>query len=272
MAFEMYEVSNELGRPIQLYEFQLNSTVWRYCTGPSDRIVDGHLYTSCPIADDGIKQKGNASSDSMVVTVPADIGAAQVFVGTPPSSPVYLRIRRMHEGDNQAFLAYAGEIIQANFPSPGQVKLTTLPLSASMNRQGLRLGWQRTCPYALYDPTTCRVKKEDFATPAVIVAVQGDVVQATEFALLPAGYLNGGFLEWDHPVRGKEMRGVVEHIGDAVRMFGLADGLYYGLQVVAYPGCDMRVSTCRDRFNNLNNYGGFPSMPGKSPFDGNPVF
>lgn len=272
MSFDIIEVSNEWGRLIQLYEFQLGTTIWRYCTGPVDRIAGGHRYTSCPISDDGIKQKGDASSDTMNVTVPSDIGVAQVFIGTPPSAPMYLRIKRTHEGDNQVLMAYAGEITQVNFPTPGMAKMVVLPLSATMNREGLRLGWQRTCPYALYDPMTCRVNKADFATDAVIISAQGDVVQALAFGDLPNGRLDGGYLEWDHPVRGKEMRGIVEHVGDSVRMFGLADGLYYGLAVKAYPGCNLTSSACHNVFNNLNNYGGFPHMPGKSPFDGNPVF
>jgi hypothetical protein len=55
-------------------------------------------------------------------------------------------------------------------------------------------------------------------------------------------------------------------------MFGLADGLYYGLAVNAYPGCNRTTTECVDKFDNLDNYGGVPDLPGKSPFDGDPVF
>lgn len=32
-------------------------------------------------------------------------------------------------------------------------------------------------------------------------------------------------------------------------------------QYVAWPGCDKKLETCRDKFNNLANYRGFPQMP-----------
>lgn len=35
-----------------------------------------------------------------------------------------------------------------------------------------------------------------------------------------------------------------------------------GDEVVLYPGCDKRFDTCRNRFNNLTNFRGFPHIPG----------
>jgi hypothetical protein len=39
-----------------------------------------------------------------------------------------------------------------------------------------------------------------------------------------------------------------------------------------YPGCPRTTEACLTKFNNLDNYGGIPSMPPTSPFDGNPIF
>lgn len=271
MAYELIEVSNDQGQPIFLYEFQLQSTVWAYTGAATDKIIGGRRYTQCAISDDGIKQSGDASADVLNITAPSTIGPAQLYVGTPPASPVYVRIRHMHEGDTEAPLVYVGEVTQADLATPGTARISALPLAASMEREGLRLGWQRTCPYSVYD-SSCKVKKEDHALHATITQVENGLVTAPEFASVPSGRLNGGFLEWSHPIRGVEMRTIEEHIGDSIRMFGLSDGLYYGLKVIAYPGCDLMASTCHDVFNNLGNNGSVPHMPGKSPFDGTPVF
>jgi hypothetical protein len=36
--------------------------------------------------------------------------------------------------------------------------------------------------------------------------------------------------------------------------------------VALYPGCDHTRETCKDKFDNLANYGGFPWIPSKNPF------
>ena len=38
-----------------------------------------------------------------------------------------------------------------------------------------------------------------------------------------------------------------------------------GQTVVAIPGCDGRAETCRDTFNNIVNYLGFPFIPAENP-------
>jgi hypothetical protein len=42
--------------------------------------------------------------------------------------------------------------------------------------------------------------------------------------------------------------------------------------VAAYPGCPRTIAVCDARFANHLRYGGVPHLPGKSPFDGDPVF
>jgi hypothetical protein len=38
-----------------------------------------------------------------------------------------------------------------------------------------------------------------------------------------------------------------------------------------YAGCDHLLATCRDRFSNVANFGGFPWIPQKNPFSGDAI-
>lgn len=272
MSFDPIEISDDEGRPIFLYSFTVGAAVFRYTSGDADVILNGYKWTAVPISDDGVKLTGEAVTDSIVITAPNTIAPAQMFIGTPPSQAVMVGIYHYHEGDTEAVLGYVGELMQVGQPQPGTATFTCDAISASMQRDGLRLGWQRTCPYALYDTLTCKVDKAAHALETKVFEIVGNNVVLQDANSLPDGTLAGGFIEWEHPVRGTEFRGIETHVGNTVGMFGLADGLYYGLDVKAYPGCDRRVATCTTKFNNLVNYGGVPDMPGKSPFDGNPVF
>jgi len=42
--------------------------------------------------------------------------------------------------------------------------------------------------------------------------------------------------------------------------------------VSAFPGCDKSIGICQAKFNNHQNYGGFPHTPTKNPFDGTPIY
>ena len=61
---------------------------------------------------------------------------------------------------------------------------------------------------------------------------------------------------------------------DGIRQSGhvAGDGLRVGQDVVAYPGCARTIAICQSKFNNAPNFGGVPGLPGKSPFDGTPIF
>lgn len=272
MSFNDTEISNDDGRPISLYSFTLDTAVWRYTSGDADVILNGYKWVAVPISDDGVKLTGEATTDSLAITAPNTIAPVQMFIGTPPSQAIMVGIYHYHEGDTEAVLGYVGELMQVGQPEPGKAVITCDAISVSMKRDGLRLGWQRTCPYALYDTLTCKADKFAHEITATVFETVGNVVSFQGMQDIEDDVLSGGFIEWQHPTRGTEYRGIENQKGGEATMFGLADGLYYGLKVKAYPGCDRRMTTCANKFNNLPNYGGVPDMPGRSPFDGNPVF
>jgi hypothetical protein len=65
---------------------------------------------------------------------------------------------------------------------------------------------------------------------------------------------------------------ILRHLGESLRTLGPVVGIAAGDPVVAYAGCKRTVRECIDKFDNYDNYGGFPHIPGRSPYDGNPVF
>lgn len=272
MSFDAIEISDDEGRPIYLYAFALGAATWRYTSSDADVQYGGYKWRAEPITDNGVKLTGDANTDGLEITAPSSIAPAQMFIGTPPSQAIMVSIYHYHEDDNQAVLGYIGEIMQVNQPEPGKAVITCDTISASMQRDGLRLSWQRNCPYAVYDPLTCKADKTKHVINAVVYDIVDNLVSFTGMEGIADGHLNGGFIEWEHPSRGTEFRAIERQISNTCEMFGLADGLYYGLTVKAYPGCRRITDDCTNKFNNLDNYGGVPDLPGKSPFDGDPVF
>jgi hypothetical protein len=273
MAFAPLEESLEDGQPIYLYRFSLNDKVWRYTSADGNIVRGADTWVAIPIGDDGPRQTGEATSDALQITTStASCVPAQLYMEYPPATPVQLAVYITHEDDNEVKAIYVGEITNCNVPQPGSAILMCETFAATMRREGLRLGWQRNCPYALYDVVTCKVPKATWGITGTVSAVEDNIVTLPALeGVVADGRMRGGFIEWIDPVRGVERRGIEAQVGSAMLMFGAADGITVGLAVTAYPGCPRNVAGCQS-FNNYDNYGGVPALKGKSPFDGDPVF
>lgn len=268
MSYDTLEQSLESGEPIRLYAFYLGSRVWRYNTGTGDVMTtDGYVWKPAPISDDGVKQTGEVVSDAVMLTAPVDIAPIQVFLTLPPSSVMGISVFEKHRGDSEVRTIYVGDVSQVNFPEPGKATMTCETLMASMEREGLRLTWQRGCTHAVYDPVTCKVDKTLYAVPVTITAINGSTITVSGLGAPPDGRYSGGYIEWTNPVKGPEFMTIEWHSGSNFLIFGMTEEPYVGMQATAYRGCNLTFETCQE-FNNHPNYGGVKNLPGKSPFEG----
>lgn len=271
MSYNDLESSNYNGEPIYLYEFRLNDQYWRYTSAATSQSMGGFMWEPMGVSDDGVKQTGDTTVDALNITMPLSSPVVGLFRGTPPSHPVFITLRRFHFGDSDAAVCYVGEVVQTNMNTPTSAILTCNTLSASMERNGLRLAWSRSCPYALYD-SCCKVDKELFRFDGTIQSVGGSSIIIPGITVFGDRYFAGGFIQWTDPRYGEESRAIEQHVGNELIIFGTVSGLAGGMVLKIYPGCPRTTEACDTKFKNLPNYGGIPSMPPNSPFDGNPIF
>lgn len=271
MTFDYTERSNYDGIPTMLYEFSLAGSTWNYSGGQRDVVLNGITYAALAVSNEGYSSSGDPGSDDMTVSISRDAAVTNLYVGTPPSEPVLLNIRTLHRGDTDAPVVWAGSVKSGKQASQAEYQFTCNSLLSTLNRNGLRLSWGRQCPHALYD-RSCKVDLAAFATAVQIGSVTGTSLSAAALASLGSGYLSGGFLSFTGDHGGTERRAIENHEGSRIDLLGATDGMSVGDWIMVHPGCDRTTATCETKFNNLPNYGGFPHLPNKSPFDGDPVF
>ncbi|QGF20883.1 tail assembly protein [Serratia phage JS26] len=273
MAFSRLETSDQDGRPLILYQFELGNKVWRYTSADSSVSANGALYESVFIEDEGVNQTGEAQSDTFKLRMPFATPVPQLFQVTPPINQIAVKRFALHDGDTEAILNYVGFITQVNASEPGMAEIECITLSPTMQRNGLRLTWSRGCPYSVYDPSTCKANKAAYAVTALIKTAGAGILTTDAVKAFSDGYFDGGFIEWTDSFTGaQERRGVDAHAGDQLRLLGKSDGILEGMSIKVYPGCPRTTQACQDKFNNLLNYGGVPHMPGKSPFGQDPLY
>ena len=121
-----------------------------------------------------------------------------------------------------------------------------------------------TALYSVSDATGARAvgvlsPGEAFGTSKLTVRIEDSKASNTVFYVENYG----------NPSTGRYRYGLQETLYDPS---GAGDKISVGTLITVYPGCDGQVKTCRDKFNNVLNFGGIPHMPNKSPYDGSRIF
>jgi uncharacterized phage protein (TIGR02218 family) len=274
VTFASLETSAYSAIPVSLFRFNRSGQFWYYTDADRTIAYAGNDYLPIAISDKGVTISVEASDDALVVVMPATLPPCGLYVGSAPSAPVNLVVFRGQYGDPEVQVAWAGTVTTVKRTDPGTAELTCNTLSYALQAPGIRLGWQRACPYTLYDPHTCRADPSLWATIGTVYAVTGNTIVASAWAGHPQSYFQGGFLSFiADPVTGAlEQRQIMDSLPSGlITLLGQADQITVGTEVTAYRGCYHHTDACTS-FNNLANYGGFPMIPGVSPFSGDAVY
>lgn len=283
MSYAARESSTQDGRPVFLYKFVQGSQQWCYTNAPFQVSFAGDTYSPSAVGHSEVKQSNELSKNSITLTFPLNDEFAAQFLGHAPDLVTSVTLLRGHLGDGEGeFIAYWKGRVASSKASGAKVHMECESVFTSLRRSGLRARYQKSCRHALY-ARGCRLNSEDWAVIALCTGTSGATVTIPGAADLAAGYLIGGMLRSPDGV----LRYVVNHVGDQVTLmhpvkslveavakagYGRSYGEYYGGVVVKlYPGCDHTTVECSTRFNNLDNYGGFPWIPIKNPFGGSSI-
>jgi uncharacterized phage protein (TIGR02218 family) len=159
--------------------------------------------------------------------------------------------------------------------SMGQVSRGKLAFSAELRGLTAKLDqpagriFQRTCPWDLGD-ARCTVNLSGAGlsgTGTVSQVLDAFEFLATGLAGVGSGALTRGKIVWTSGLNNFLAVDIKAHSSNA-GVSRVAIALPMGMPVAvgdsfsATVGCDKSLATCKDRFNNLVNFGGFPHMPG----------
>lgn len=272
MTFDLTERSLAGGKPVRLYQFSRGTLAWRYNSSDRDITHLAQVYKTLRggISDDGIRQTGQSRPDGLQITAPADLEVAQLYRAAPPSAEVALTVFARHDGIDDYVVIWSGGVRSVKWPRVDRCVITCSPLSASMEMNGLRLAWDRSCPHALYS-LPCGVDRDQWRVLSTVQSMDGASVSNGAFAAYPDGHFTGGYVEWSIGGGEYDSRSIENHAGSVLTLLGGSAGIALNGALRVYPGCAQTTAACK-AFNNLPNSGGVPHLSGKSPFDGNNPF
>lgn len=251
-------------RPAELYHmWRDGGEHWRYTSGDTTVTYDGEDYVPATL------ERSQVQYDSQLGIVTMTIKAAYLtdtileYISTNPIEILWISIMKIHRDQDplEADVIFIGQIKDVSFKGI-QASITCVGFEHFLKQAVPRWRYQLACNHNLFD-SQCSLVKADYKVEAVVTldATRTIISSATfgdsEFG---DGYFTGGEL-----VFGVESRTIVSHIGFDITLMYKMKELEDNDTVDAYPGCDKRLETCRDKFDNIINSLGFLFIPIKNP-------
>lgn len=261
-------------RPVWLYEFtRLGETV-RFARASSNVSALSQTWEARAVTHTRFMRTGAVARAQTELVFPQSDAWAQRYRrgGAYVDNSVTVYHGFLNDPDSEFVVKFRGRVVGSRSALTRIVLLAENRMT-ELRRKARPAVIQRLCRHALYH-TGCGLDIADWEVPATLTALSGRVATVTEAAAQADRYYAGGVLTYNG-VR----QSIARHVGSELTLFGsvpdLADDLAAagpsGLSVTIAPGCTLSRSVCDERFDNLENFGGFPWFT-ESPFDGKKLY
>lgn len=273
MSFDAREKSRQKGKPVSLYFFRYDVApgCWYAFTSAeveASAYVNDDVglvtFTPAPISRGDINSSAASDKSTLEVRTPRDIGLAAKFPLWPPSKVATLLIFDGHVGEAEAKLVWSGRVL--GWKRTGtEIVYQCDDSSSSMKRAGLRVNWQLSCNWVLYDPDTCKANKAAATFNAAVTGVAAALVSIS--GSWDADKFARGLAEWTCEDGRIEYRGITRLDGGTLHLTGRAIDLEPGMTIRISYGCNLLYNDplgC-PLHNNKANFGGDPFIPDENP-------
>src|SRR5689334_21075092 len=141
MSSDTDEASRYSGAPVELFEFIMASTAWRYTSADKAFTYAGNSYTPVPMIRSAVEFSQEQLAQNLEVHLPLTDPLAAMFIADTPVARVFVTVRRFHRADpSDVIQAFPGEVISCRVEE-GDAVLICAPISDALKRR---------VPHALY--------------------------------------------------------------------------------------------------------------------------
>lgn len=263
MSFLSAEISIFGGKPIELYKFKRGNQTWLLNTSKKIVTYNGENYQPDYVKRDNLRSTASLGRQQISVTIKAKHALAGSYIGGMPTRATTLTIFRQHIGEAEVGTVWAGRITSIEFAGD-EATVKCDPLSTALKRIGLHATYQVLCRHVHYGPM-CRAIDNQIA--GSVVSINGLKVTVNIGGTPADNFFSGGTLR-----NTDDAWLIVEQLGSVLTLASPPLSLPSGSAVTLSAGCDHTPGAggCA-KFNNLDNYGGFPFMPNRNPFGNDPI-
>jgi len=249
-------------KPVELYHiWRDGGENWYYTSGDVAFTYDGNSYVPATLKRTGAKYDSQLEVTRMAITASYLEDPVIKFIAINPIEILWIEIKKLFRDQDplEASVVFIGQKKNVSFQgNTGKVECVGFEHFLKMPVPTFR--YQITCNHKLFD-TGCRLTKTSYKI-STAVTLNADKTQLTssDFGAKANGYFIRGHVDF-----GVESRMIVAHIGNVVTLAYKMVELASGDTVDVYPGCDGRIETCKNKYDNVVNFLGFPFIPKDNP-------
>lgn len=266
MSYASNDKSVSSGEPFECYEFIAAHKTWLFTSEPEPKLLAGKLFL--PLAITRTAEEIGSIIDSPTTVdfnVPSDHEIAQTFCHTISPKGLDVKVYRAHRSDDLSVdyrIEWWGELLGAAGSGKWSTLKTGNKLQGKLNGNISSVYYQKSCNHVLFDER-CKMDREDFTTTATVTKVQGQIITVDDDNN-PDSELVGGEMR---NVRTGEAQSIISNDLNILRVGYRFFDIVVGDTVELTLGCDhLRLGHCKNRFDNVVNYGGFDFVPEVNPF------
>jgi hypothetical protein len=242
--------------------------------GPDGVAINGDLYRYAPVSHGAIKQSNQIKKQELGISLPLSDVTARKLTTTPQPETIGLIIARadvIGAADPalpDVEVAWTGTVGGASIKKE-MIEVVGVGIFASLQLAGNRARYTRLCRHALYGPG-CKASLAAFSAGGFLQSSTGNTATVQIPQSPDVSEIIGGLLNYD-PTKYFILAAQLLSTSISGNTYRLTlDRPFVPIpgqtSLSVAPGCDRTQETCGTRFNNLANFGGFPYIPSKNPF------
>jgi uncharacterized phage protein (TIGR02218 family) len=247
---------------IEIYTITFpDSTVYRYTSTVGPIVVNGDTYAPrSGLVRGEVDVSVTECDSSMTMVLPCTDLVVRNYMESPPSLPVEVIVQQVV---GNAVNPWFRGIVSSVSVSGIQAEFRLIGDGVPQLSQATALRYTAQCRHALYG-LACGLDKDNFKLSGTLTDVEnnGLVLVSPDWDDTTTALWVGGAIDI-----GGEFRTIIaQPASDKIRIDRVIVGLLGTESYEIYEGCNKSVATCRDKFNNLANFGGIPNLPRRNPF------
>lgn len=264
MSFESLETSRTDAQPIELFEFTGTFATYRMTSYQSPISAAGGTFVPVAGLERSVLKIGTQEEDSLAldITLPFDhpLVAAYAYNTAPPQ--LDFKLYRVHLSDLLSPVTmWTGKV--TTFSVEGRKAQFRVPslFSYMLTGSAPQPRFQAPCNHLLYD-SRCQVSAAANQHTTTVTGITDRIITVAEHPYAD-NECNAGELVF---TSGNQSRMIMGSAGNDFTVTYPFAQLTVGASITIRRGCDHSFDTCKSKFSNEINFGGFPLVPDRNPF------
>jgi len=248
-------------QPVELYHIQHADSHWYYTSGDVAVSFGSQTWEPATVQRGTVNYDANLEGTKTTVTFAKSNPAVAAYLMQTPLSLASITIYKLFRDQDpfESSMLFTGVIVAVSLKGVA-VQADCAGMDYIINHHALKQRYQPECNHTVFSTGCGLVEATWQLSTTVTVDSTGTELTSNDFTAQVDGWWTLGVAQYSD-----EQRLIVSHTTDTIVVMTPFTELTTGETVIVLPGCAGDIDTCKDKFDNLTHFFGFPFIPIDNP-------